>query len=158
MSLSHHIKHVDNAVTWRGDMPTVGRYTVGIAGEKFFRSIKDDGQFMATVCPDCDITYVPPRLYCEQCFAHLDDWVEVQPVGRVHTFTVLHQSLDEEPLPKPRIMAFVHIDGTDGGLVHNIDEVEPGEVYLGMRVEAVLKEKGEREGSITDIRYFRPVP
>jgi uncharacterized OB-fold protein len=139
-------------------MPTEGRYTVGIAGERFFREIIENGQFMATICLDCDITYMPPRLYCEQCFAQLDDWVEVDPVGRVHTFTVLHQDLDEKPLLKPRIIAFVRLDDTDGGLVHDLDEVDADEVYLGMRVEAMLKEKDEREGSITDIKYFRPVP
>jgi uncharacterized OB-fold protein len=157
MSLLHRIKHADDAVTWRSDMPTQGRYTAGIAGETFFREIKENGQFMATVCPDCDITYMPPRLYCERCFAQLDDWVEMDPVGRVHTFTVVHQSLDEEPLPEPRIMAFVHLDDSDGGLVHALDEVEPDDVYLGMPVEAVFKEKGERKGSITDIKYFRPL-
>jgi uncharacterized OB-fold protein len=138
-------------------MPTEGRYTLGIPGEKFFREIKENGQLTATVCLDCDITYVPPRLYCEECFAQLDDWVDVDPLGRVHTFTVVHWSLDEEPLLKPRIMAFVHLDETDGGLVHNLGEVVPEEVFLGMRVEAVFKEKEERTGSITDIEYFRPV-
>ena len=157
MSLLHRIKHANDALNWRSDMPTEGRYTVGIAGEKFFREIKENGQFVATVCLDCDITYMPPRLYCEQCFAKLDDWVEVDPVGRVHTFTLVHQSLDEEPLLKPRIMAFVHLDDTDGGLVHNLDDVEPEDIYLGMLVEAVFKEKDERQGSITDIKYFRPV-
>ena len=157
MSMLHRVKHADQAVSWRGDMPTLGRYTVGIAGERFFRGIKEDGRFLATVCLDCDTTYVPPRLYCEQCFAHLDEWVEVEPVGRVHTFTVVHQSLDGDPLPKPRIMAFIHLEGTDGGLVHDLDEVEADEVYLGMMVEAVLRPKAERRGSVTDIRYFRPV-
>ncbi|MGD2177346.1 MAG: Zn-ribbon domain-containing OB-fold protein [Anaerolineae bacterium] len=157
MSLLHRIKHAGDAVNWRSDMPTRGRYTVGIAGERFFREIMENGRFMATACSDCEITYMPPRLYCEQCFAQLDDWVEVDLVGHVHTFTVLHQNLDEEPLPKPRIIAFVHLDDTDGGLVHNLDEVEPEEVYLGMPVEAVFREKDERRGSITDIKYFRPV-
>jgi uncharacterized OB-fold protein len=157
MSLLDRIKHAGDALNWRGDMPTEGRYTLGIAGEKFFREIKENRQFTATVCLNCDITYMPPRLYCEECFAQLDEWLAVGTVGRVHTFTVLHQSLDEEPLLKPRIIAFVHLDDTDGGLVHNLGEVEPEAVYLGMRVEAVFKEKAERTGSITDIKYFRPV-
>lgn len=157
MSLLHRIEHAGDALSWRGDMPTQGRYTAGVAGERFFRAIKESGQFLATICLDCDITYMPPRLYCEQCFAHLDEWVEVDPEGHVHTFTVVHQDLDEEPLPEPRILAFVVLDDTDGGLVHYLDEVEPEDIYLGMPVEPVLKEKAERQGSITDIKYFRPV-
>jgi uncharacterized OB-fold protein len=100
---------------------------------------------------------MPPRLYCEQCFAQLDEWIEVEPLGRVHTFTIVHRSLDEKPLLKPRVIAFVHLEDTDGGLVHELDEVEPQQVYLGMHVAAVFKEKDERTGSITDIKYFRPV-
>jgi uncharacterized OB-fold protein len=47
------------------------------------------------------------------------------------------------------------MDGADTGLVHLIDEVEPERVKVGMRVEAVLAE--EREGTIMDIKYFRPI-
>ncbi len=157
MSLLHRIQHADDALSWHGDMPTKGRYTAGVAGERFFRAIKEDAQLLATICLDCDITYMPPRLYCEQCFAELDEWVEVDPRGHVHTFTVVHQDLDEEPLPEPQIIAFVTLDDTDGGLVHYLDEVDAEDIYLGMPVEAVFKSKDERNGSITDIEYFRPL-
>lgn len=157
MSLLHRIEHPDDALNRRGDMPTVGRYTAGIAGERFFREIKENGQFLATVCLDCDITYMPPRLYCEECFSHLDEWVDVTALGHVHTFTVVHRDLDNDPLAEPRIMAFVTLEDSDGGMVHYLDEIEPEDVYLGMRVEAVLKAKEEREGSINDVKYFRPV-
>ncbi len=157
MSLLHRIEHPDDALNWHGDMPTEGRYTAGIAGERFFREIKEKGQFLATVCLDCDITYMPPRLYCEECFSHLDEWVEVGSWGHVHTFTVVHRDLDNEPLSEPRILAFVTLDDADGGLVHYLDEIEPEDVYLGMRVEAVFRAEDERQGSISDIEYFRPV-
>ena len=156
MSLLHRIQHAGDALSRKGDMPTEGRYTAGIAGEKFFRAIKDEGQFLATVCLDCDVTYMPPRLYCEECFAHLEEWVEVGSDGHVHTFTVVHHDLDEQELPEPRILAFITLDDTDGGLVHYLDEIDPEEVYLGMPVEPVLKEQEDREGSIMDIEYFRP--
>ncbi len=156
MSLLHRIEHVGDALAWPGDMPTEGRYTAGIAGERFFRAIKEEGQFLATVCLECDITYMPPRLYCEQCFAHLDEWTEVEPVGHVHTFTVVHRDLDEQQLPEPRVLAFVALHDTDGGLVHYLGEVDPEDIYLGMPVEPLLKEPEKRRGSITDIEYFRP--
>lgn len=156
MSLLHRIEHPGDALNWHGDLPTEGRYTPGIAGERFFREIKDNGRFLATVCLDCDITYMPPRLYCEQCFGQLDEWVDVSPLGRVHTFTIVHRNLDDESIPDPKIMAFVTLDDTDGGLVHYLDEVDPEDVYLGMEVEAVLRDREDRQGGIADIRYFRP--
>jgi uncharacterized OB-fold protein len=38
-----------------------------------------------------------------------------------------------------------------------LDEVHLDDLDIGMSVEAVFKPKGEREGSILDIKYFRPV-
>ena len=125
MSMLHRIEHVHDALAWEGDMPTQGRYTAGIAGERFFREIQENGKLLGTACLTCDIVYVPPRLYCERCFDHLDEWVEVPPTGRVYTFTLVHLDLDAKPLPEPRMMALVQLDGADGGLVHFLDEAEP---------------------------------
>ena len=157
MSLLHRIEHPHDALAWEGDMPTLGRYTAGIAGEKFFREIQKNAKFLGTVCPACDITYVPPRLYCEQCFAHLEEWVDVPATGRVHTFTTVHLDLDGNRLAEPRILAFVNLDSSDGGLVHFLGEVEPDQVCIGMPVEAVFKKKADRKGSILDIAYFKPM-
>ncbi len=159
MSVLHRIEHLHNALVWEGDMPTQGRYTAGIAGEKFLRAIKDEGRFLGTRCPHCDIVYVPPRLYCERCFAHLgeESWVDVPATGRVHTFTIVHWDMDGRPLPEPQLIAFVRLDDSDGGLVHFLGEVEADAVCVGMPVEAVFKKPSDRRGSILDIAYFRPV-
>ncbi len=158
MSMYHRIEHPRDALVLEGDMPTQGRYTVGIAGEKFFREIQENAKFLGTVCPTCDIVYVPPRLYCERCFAHLEDWLEVSTTGRVYTFTTVHLDLDGKRLPEPRVMAFVQLDGSDGGLLHFLGELESDGVCIGMPVEAVFKDAAERKGSILDIAYFRPIP
>ncbi|MCS7285654.1 MAG: Zn-ribbon domain-containing OB-fold protein [Anaerolineae bacterium] len=156
MATTEKVKRISDIRTWEGEIPLYARYTVGLAGERFFREIKDNARIMGTKCLRCNILYVPARLYCERCFSGLEEWVEVPPRGEVHTFTVLHQDLEEEPLEKPLILAFVKLEGADGGLVHYLGEVDPGEVYIGMKVEAVFKPAEEREGGITDIKYFRP--
>ena len=46
---------------WHGDLPVTSRYTAGLAGERFFRAIKDEGRILGTLCTECDITYVPAR-------------------------------------------------------------------------------------------------
>jgi hypothetical protein len=157
MALLERVGEPSEARAWLGEMPVESRYTVGLAGERFFREIKDNARFVGTRCEGCSITYVPPRLYCERCFAKLDDWVEVKPTGTVHTYTVLHLALEGSSLEEPEILAFVVLDGGDGGLVHRLGEVAPDELEIGMRVEAVFKPRAEREGSINDIRYFRPL-
>jgi len=47
---------------WHGDMEAQYIYTAGIAGERFFRELKDNGKLVGTRCPKCDITYMPPRM------------------------------------------------------------------------------------------------
>ncbi len=155
MSLTERLQHFHEAIAWRGEIPLQSRYTLGLAGERFFRAIRDEGQFYAAYCPQCDYTYMPARLYCERCFAELTEWVKVEPRGTVYSYTVVHLDLDEQELDKPEVLACVRLDGCDGVLVHRLAEVDPVQLYIGMPVEAVLREK--REGSIQDIAYFKPV-
>ncbi|MFQ5925215.1 MAG: Zn-ribbon domain-containing OB-fold protein [Dehalococcoidia bacterium] len=141
---------------WHGEIPTYYVYTYGIAGERFFREIKDKGRIMGARCETCNLTYVPPRMYCERCFEKLGEWLEVGTKGKVHTYTIAHVDLDGCRLKEPVILAMVEIDGAHGGLVHKLGEINPTEVRIGLEVEAVFKKKDERSGSITDIKYFKP--
>lgn len=156
MAILEKVDKLHQAIAWRGDIPITSRYTAGIAGETFFRAIKDDAQFLGTHCKTCDLVYVPATLFCERCFDQLDEWVEVENRGVVFTYTVLHRDLDDEPLEPPAVLAYVKLDGADGGLVHYLGDVDPEEIYIGLEVEAVFKAPAEREGSILDIVYFRP--
>lgn len=140
---------------WVGDLPVKSRYTFGIAGERFFRSIMNDGVILGSVCPECDLTYVPARIFCERCMAELEQWTDVGKQGDVYSFTILFDDMDGAPLEKPEIVAFIRIG--DGGLIHRLDEVDLDQVEFGMVVEAVFKAKKDREGSILDITHFRPV-
>jgi uncharacterized OB-fold protein len=140
---------------WHGELPIVSRYTVGLGGERFFRALKDEGKLMASRCDACDVTYLPGRQFCERCLAELTEWSDAGLRGEVHTFTLLYLNLDGSEREEPELVAFVRIG--DGGIVHKLDKVNPEEIEIGMPVEAVLKAKAKREGSILDIEYFKPV-
>lgn len=142
---------------WPGHMETDYIYTLGIAGERFFNEIKKNGKIMGAKCKKCGIVYVPPRMYCERCFEKLEQWLDVGKRGTVHTYTFAHIDIDGSKLKEPTIYAMIKIDGTDGGLIHKIGEADPNKVKIGMRVEAVFKPKEKREGSINDIKYFKPI-
>ncbi len=155
--IERHQKTTDIS-SWQGQIPLSYVYTVGRAGEKFFREIIN-GKILGARCEACQITYVPPRIYCEKCFARLEDhYTEVGLKGTVHTFTQCFEAYDGTRKEAPSIVAMVRIDGTEGGVVHWLGEVDFEKVYIGMAVEAVFKPKREREGSILDIKYFKPQP
>lgn len=140
----------------QGDMECDYIYTAGIAGERFYTTLRDKGKFLATRCNKCEITYLPPRIYCERCFTSLDDWIEVSKTGTIQTFTTVHEDNNGNRLLKPITLAFIKIDKTDGGVIHKIDGAKPETLKIGMRVEAVFQSKSKRTGALTDIEYFRP--
>ncbi len=139
-----------------GDMEADYIYTAGIAGEKFFMALRDEGKLLATPCKKCGITYMPPRMYCEQCFESLREYQEVPASGVVDTYTVTYEDRDSEKLAAPVVVAFIRIDETDGGLIHQLGDIKGSEAKIGMRVTAVLKDKSKRKGGLTDIEYFKP--
>jgi len=149
------LNRVMNApAAWQGELPVTNRYTFGLAGEKFFRAIKDEGRILGTHCSHCDHIYVPAAIFCERCLARLDEWVDVGTSGIVDTFTFLYVDLDGSRRETPEIIAFIRLG--DGGLVHRLGDIDPNDVEIGMMVEAVFKPAGERIGSILDIEYFKP--
>ena len=157
MAILEKVEKFHHAIAWKGDIPITSRYTAGIAGEKFFRAIKDEGRFLGTRCEACDLVYVPATMFCERCFAQLDEWVQVSNLGTVFTYTILYRDLDNQLMDPPAILAYVKLEGSTGGLVHYLSEGEPEDVYVGLEVEPVFKDAAEREGSILDIEHFRPV-
>ncbi len=157
MAHTERLQNTTDVGYWTGAIPLEYVYTYGRAGEAYFKSLKDKGKFLGARCEKCDITYVPPRTYCEKCFARLEDsYVQVGTSGTVHTYTVLYKNLDGSAKKDPVIMALVRLDGTDGGVVHYLGGVKPEQVYMGMPVKAILKPQKERVGAITDIKYFKP--
>lgn len=153
MTLLHRYSNAPRS--WQGDLPVTNRYTFGLAGEKFFRTLKDEERILGTYCPHCDHTFVPASIFCEQCLAKLDEWVDVGTSGVVDTFTFLYVNLDGTLSDEPQIIAFIRLG--DGGLVHRLGGIDPEDVEIGMVVQAVFKPSSERTGSILDIDYFKPV-
>lgn len=153
MGTTEHIDRVTDLRAWPGEFPVSHLYTMGVAGERFFRELKDGGRIMGSRCAACDHVYLPPSLFCPRCFAALDEWREVGPQGTVCAVTAAHQGMDGEPLDPPDRLALVQLDGADDLLLHRLD----GAVEIGARVEAVLEAPAECQGSILDIRHFRPI-
>jgi uncharacterized protein len=142
---------------WPGTIPLRSFYTAGIAGQIFFDALKRRGRLIANRCRPCKQVYLPTRSYCERCFTALTERVEVEPTGRLVSFTICHIDRDRRPLRRPRALALVQIDGTTTTLLHYLLGVtKPEQVRIGSRVEVVIKPKHQRRGSILDIEGFRP--
>lgn len=152
-------RNIDNR-SWNpgpGYFPVKNRYTAGVAGQRFFEELKENGKIMGTWCKTCQVTYVPGRSYCERCFERLTegDWVDVGTVGTVFSCTTVHLNRSGERGDSVSLIAAVRI--ADGLLIHRLGACNSEGVYIGMPVEAELRDREERRGSIEDIRYFKPL-
>jgi uncharacterized OB-fold protein len=127
----------------------IGRYLAGLKA----------GRLTGVRCHKCRRTVIPPRDFCEWCFRPMDDWVSLPDTGTVNTFSLCYVTWNMRTLTEPEIPAVIDIDGTRPavGIMHMLSEVQPDDVKIGMRVKAVWKPAGEREGSILDIRHFKPL-
>ena len=140
------------------------RWDTGVAVGKFLQGLKE-GKILGIHCPHCRRTLVPPRAFCELCFKPINRWVVLKDRGKVNTFSVSYVNWDASRRQTPEVPAVIEIDGASPGMgiMHLLGEVGDdldtilATVRVGMPVEAVWKSPEEREGSITDIRYFRPV-
>ncbi|MFX1317519.1 MAG: Zn-ribbon domain-containing OB-fold protein [Promethearchaeota archaeon] len=139
-----------------GDMECDYIYTAGVAGERFYIALRDEEKLLATHCDKCNITFMPPRMYCDKCFAELANFMEVPSIGVIESYTITYFDRDGQPLPDPEVLAFVKIDKTNGGLIHRIGEIKPESLKIGTKVTAVFRAKNERKGALTDIKYFKP--
>jgi uncharacterized protein len=125
----------------------IGRYLAGLR----------EGRILGRRCRQCRRVLVPPRMFCEECFRPTDEWVDVGTTGVVNTFSICHVSWDMQHLDVPELPAVIDIDGSSGGILHKLGNVEVAAVRAGMRVRAVWKPAQERTGSILDIRFWEPV-
>ena len=139
-------------------------WDAGVAMGRYLEGFKQ-GKIIGVRCSGCNRTMVPPRAFCELCFRPLDDWVELSDTGRINTFSVSFVNWDASRRRTPEVPAVVEIDGASPGMaiLHLIGEVGDSleditsRLKLGTPVQAVWKPTEEREGAVTDIRYFRPI-
>ncbi len=136
----------------RGDWGVWYRYTHGVAGERFFRELKDHKRLVASKCPKCQRSFLPPNLYCEDCFVEMTEYHPVAGSGTVESFTVLHESLDETPLAQPIVAVLVRFEGTAGGLLAPLKGVRPDQVKIGMKVKPEFEAKAPTH-SIRDLAF-----
>ncbi|HEX9709055.1 MAG TPA: Zn-ribbon domain-containing OB-fold protein [Candidatus Thermoplasmatota archaeon] len=109
---------------------------------------------LATECSACGVEYLPPRVYCERCFADLSgSWHAVKPEGVVESFTVLRRGLDGAVLDPPEVRAVVRMGKGQGALIHRL-LIPPGRVRVGAAVKPKLKPRAARKGNILDIEGF----
>ncbi len=140
---------------YHGQIYIPNTFSAGAVGSRFLIELRDKKRIMGMRCPTCNRVYVPARSICKDCFEQLDEWVEVSDKGTVLTYATDYETKSIQPTGSPIVYGIIQLDGADTGFVHMLGEVDPEQLRVGMRVQAVFQK--EREGSILDIKYFKPL-
>jgi len=121
----------DKLLSWKDNMEVEEYvYTVGYAGEEFFKGLKE-GKIIGSKCPKCGRIYVPATLYCEECFMKTE-FTEVKGRAYLDSYTIVYKDFEGNTLPNPQVIGFVRFEGTIGGLLAIVEgEPKPnGEVEI----------------------------
>jgi uncharacterized OB-fold protein len=136
-----------------GELAVSFRYTPGVGNTAFFEGLRDRAVFLGARCGNCEVTYVPARIFCERCLAELTPTVECGPEGELMSWTVARVDVDDRPLEAPVTYGLIRLDGADTVLFHRLVGVN-GEPEIGTRVRPIWAT--ERVGSIFDVEGFAP--
>ncbi len=133
--------------SWRDHIPFEWKYTAGIAGERFLQLLKQ-GTIQASLCRTCNKLFLPPKIFCKDCFVQLNEWRDVAAdSGFVYSFTNVKSKSGKKTI------LLVKFDGVVGGLIGRF-KLGREEPRIGMKVRPVFKHKDERKGALSDIEYF----
>jgi uncharacterized OB-fold protein len=132
-------------------------YSAGETISKFLVELRDNARIMATKCPKCRQILLPPRSFCATCFISLkDQWIEIEPVGELVTYSVCTEVITGAPAP-PYIVVFVTLGGSSVPMAQFLKGVDLSDIEKltrelkpGMPVKAVFKDRAERKASILD--------
>ena len=130
-------------------------YVAGDHKARYLRALKDK-QILGSRCSRTGKVFVPPLVASPASFAPCEEFVEVADRGVVTTFCIVNIPVIGRNIEIPYVAASVALDGADISIFAMIQECKPADVRMGMRVEAVWKPDGERQGDHEDIQYFRP--
>ncbi len=130
-------------------------YVAGDYKAKYLRALKDK-RILGSRCSTTGKVFVPPVVVNPASFAPCEEFVELPHRGVVTTFCVVNIPVIGRSLELPYCVASVALDGADVSIYALIQECKADDVRMGLRVEAVWKPDGERQGDHDDIQYFRP--
>lgn len=140
-------------------IPLQYKYTAGIAGDRFLQLLKQ-GKLQASFCPTCRKLFLPPKIFCKDCFVQLNEWRDVsEDSGYLYSFTSVKKNKEEDSSSSDNardIIALVKFDGIDGGILGKLRSSRE-EPRIGMRLRPVFKQKSDRIGDLSDIEYFEKI-
>lgn len=123
-----------------------------------WRNIPARYRLEASICKKCNSVYYPPLNYCKNCKNQLIERITLSKVGKIISFTQIHQPPEQLRNQAPYIIALIELSHGIK-ITAQLTDCNPDEITPGMPVKAVLRKIGE-DGDKGIIYYgikFRPL-
>jgi uncharacterized OB-fold protein len=96
-------------------------------------------QLLIQRCKGCGKFQFYPRALCSHCLSDSLEWVEARGTGTIYSFSNVYRPPSKEFKELPYIVAIIELD--EGvRMMSNVVNVQPGEVWVGMRVKVVFED------------------
>ena len=140
------------------------KWATGHTLGKALKEIRDKKKILATKCPECGRVSVPAKSICGRCHGVWmgDNWLKVSDKGTLQTFIRLEnprlEPLEGKVHRETVVQGDIELDGAGGTAIqHYLKEQDLEKLRVGMRMQAVWKEKRNRVGDLSDILYFEAI-
>jgi uncharacterized OB-fold protein len=113
----------------------------------------EKGKVMATRCPDCNISYFPPRIDCQKCLGNNNEWFDTtEKTGTLLTFSKMQYGPVGFENDLPYTIAVLGFD--DFKMFGRIDKDVPDDaIKIGMQMKVYANDIQEDQKNFV----FKPV-
>jgi uncharacterized protein len=131
------------------------QHTASLPESAFLRGL-EEGKLLGARTGNDGKVYFPPKEADPATGLELDNFLELPDKGTVTTFAIINIPFPGQRIKPPYVAAYVLLDGADIPFLHLVTEIDPADVRMGMRVQAVWKPREEWGLGIDNINHFRP--
>jgi uncharacterized OB-fold protein len=98
--------------------------------EQFYEYISQ-GKLMGGKCKKCGKIHLPPRPLCDRCFSKDFEWIQIQPKGKLLTYTIIHVAPPQFQQMAPYAVGIIQLEN-DLKIPGMIKEVTTEQIKIGM--------------------------
>jgi hypothetical protein len=131
-------------------------HSAGVATSDFLRGLEKKKILGARTGPDAPVL-VPPRGADPRTSELASEMVEVSDKGTVVTFSVIRVLSQNISFELPYVCISVLLDGAGVPMFHVLQNCEPSDARIGMRVQAKWVADEDLTHDITSIQFFEPI-
>jgi uncharacterized OB-fold protein len=95
----------------------------------------EKGKFMTTRCKQCGKTYFPPKADCPKCLSSDVEWLEINSIGTLQTFTVVLYGPTGFEDDAPYTLGIAEFDEGVRILGRVSKAISPVDIKVGMKVK-----------------------